>query len=116
MYLLTWRNLTTIFSSFAKINGREIDHINGDKLDNRKVNLRICTSSQNAMNRKSLGNRFGYKGIVNYRNGKYQAMIWDGKHNLNLGMFTTKEDAAKAYDNAAVEIHGIYARLNFPEK
>ena len=92
-----------------------VDHINGDPLDNRKSNLRICTQHNNLFNQKR-GNKFGYKGVVKFFSGKYQAMIWDGKKNNHLGMFESKEDAARAYDKAAKELHGEYAYLNFPDE
>lgn len=94
---------------------REVDHINGNKLDNRKDNLRICSHAQNAAN-KVQRNRFGYKGVVKFNGKKYQSMIWDGKKNLHIGLFETIEAAARAYDKAAKELQGEFASLNFPEK
>ena len=99
--------------SDRKESGLECDHINGNKLDNRRENLRTCTHAENMRNSKPK-NRFGYKGVVKYSSGKYQSMIWNGKKNLHLGMFVTVEEAAKAYDKAAKRIHGAFASLNFP--
>lgn len=93
----------------------EVDHINRNKLDNRRSNLRVCTHKQNSVNQRK-GNRFGYKGIVKFAFNKYHAMIWDGKKNIHLGSFSTKEEAARAYDAAAKRLHGEYAFLNFPDK
>ena len=97
-----------------KSNDRVVDHINGNPLDNRKENLRICTNRENLRNSK-VHNRFGYKGVVSYRGGKYQAMIWDGKRNLHIGMFKELEEAARAYDRKAKEMLGQFARLNFED-
>lgn len=95
--------------------GNEVDHINGDKLDNRRSNLREATSSQNKMNKGSQSNNnTGYKGIR--RNGKgYCAKINANGENFYLGQFKNKEDAARAYDAAAKVIFGEFAVLNFTE-
>ena len=92
-----------------------VDHINRNKLDNRKENLRVCTSSDNSKNKKPY-NRFGYKGIVKFSSGKYQAMIWDGKKNIHLGNFPNLQEAAREYDKAAKKYHGEFAYLNFPDE
>ena len=92
------------------------DHINGNGIDNRRKNLRLCTMSQNMANSK-LGaqNTSGYKGLLR-RNGRWVARICfktNGKKNSKwLGTFNTKRDAAIAYNTALRKIHGSYARLN----
>lgn len=95
-----------------------VDHINGDRLDNRKVNLRYATRSQNNSNSKLRShNRSGYKGICYIpRVDSYTAEVKiDGvKH--YLGIFKTAEEAACAYDEGARKYHGEYARLNFPKE
>lgn len=92
-----------------------VDHINGDKLDNRRENLRLVTNHQNLLNRgKNKNNSSGYKG-VNFQNGKWHAKITFNKIQKHIGYFDNKIDAAKAYDSIAKILHGIFARLNFPE-
>ena len=93
-----------------------VDHINGDGLDNRRANLRRATHAQNQANqRRSLANRSGFKGVSFYqRHGQWQSVIQIGGRKRHLGYFPTPRDAARAYDAAAIEAWGEYARLNFP--
>lgn len=93
--------------------GREVDHIAGDGLDNRRSNLRLATHQQNACNmRRHRDNKSGFKGVY-WNTGKQR---WDakicvkGKHHL-LGRFVDKEDAIRAYAEGAVKLHGEFARL-----
>lgn len=99
-----------------KLNDKEIiDHVNGNKLDNRRINLRIANTASNGWNRKTGNNNTsGYKG-VHYipRINKWQSRIQVYKNRKHLGYFETAELAAKAYDNAAIEYHGEFANLNF---
>lgn len=88
----------------------EVDHINGDPLDNRKSNLRICTRLQNVWNMKRV-NKFGYKcGVVLKKNGKWQALITTNKVRKYLGQFSNQEEASKAYEKAALEQRGEFIR------
>ena len=105
---------------------KEVDHINGDGLDNRRVNLRVCTRLENAKNRgKSGHNTSGYCGVYFDQFGVTEgrkfvrAKPWRAELNANkkryrLGYFFSPVDAARAYDKAALEHHGAFARLNFP--
>lgn len=97
--------------------GLKVDHKNGNGLDNRRDNLRLCTNSQNLCNRPATKhNTSGYKGVRLYRGKTILASIRkDGKF-YHLGTFPTFEDAARAYDAKAKELHGDFAHLNFPEK
>lgn len=90
--------------------GMETDHINGNKLDNRKSNLRICTRSQNEIN-KSLGinNTSGFKGVSWHKNRKK----WQGKiQKKHLGYFDKKKNAIKTYNKTAKKLFGEFAYLN----
>lgn len=93
-----------------------VDHINGDKLDNRRSNLRFATTAQNNRNSKTPAhNSSGYKGVYedkrNLKN-KWQAYITVDNKKIHLGYFYTKEDAAKKYNDVAKELFGEYARVN----
>lgn len=93
-----------------------IDHKNGNGLDNRKENLRICSASENAANRKitTVHNRIKhskFKGVTKL-NGKWRAYITLNHSSIHLGFFATAEEAAAAYNKAAVILHGEFAHLN----
>ena len=94
--------------------GFEIDHINGDPLDNRKQNLRVCTRQDNCYNSgKRKDNTSGYKGVSwHVREKKWRAQIKQNKKRFYLGYYSVKEEAARAYDEAAQKLHGEYARPN----
>lgn len=89
-----------------------IDHINHNKLDNRKINLRICSFEQNQWNSSiDKRNTTGHKGI-NKRGEKWGAKIGFNKKRIWLGSFDTKKQAILAYNEAAKKYHGEYAYLN----
>ena len=93
---------------------KETDHINGNGLDNRKENLRACTRTQNNCNRKAQSkNTSGYKGVYRTANRK-RWRVWIGVNGASkyIGTFDTPEQAAKAYDDAAKEMHGDFAKFN----
>lgn len=99
--------------------GEFVDHINGDKLDCRRSNLRICTQSQNGANRKRITKQcidIPYKGIKWHRNiRRWGASICFHRKSIHLGCFDTPELAALAYDVAARACWGEFATPNFPE-
>jgi hypothetical protein len=94
--------------------GFQVDHINGDKLDNRKSNLRVCTTGENARNRgKNKNGTSGYKGVHFYKAyRKWQSHIMHERKMVWLGYFDTAEKAALAYNEAATKLHGEFAHLN----
>lgn len=90
-----------------------VDHINGDGLDNRRCNLRLCTASQNASNKKLSKGTSKYKGVYKVKDFKYISYITINYKRINIGTFITEEDAARAYDTKAKELHKEFANLNF---
>jgi hypothetical protein len=92
----------------------QVDHINGDKLDNRKENLRLCTASENAMNKnKAINNTSGFKGVYFQKATlKFMARISFNNKMLYLGLFESAKEAAITYNEAAVKYHGEFANLN----
>lgn len=104
----------------------QVDHINHDKLDNRRENLRLVNQSQSNMNREKINNKHGFKGIYYYDNRKYYKKKTEIKTNhknwisrikvngkyIRLGSFYTKEEAVLAYNKAAIKYFGNYAKLN----
>lgn len=91
-----------------------VDHINGNRLDNRKSNLRISTCSENLRNRgPQANNSSGYKGVIfDKARGKWRAEICVEKRRKYLGRFSSPIEAAMAYNKAAIELHGEYAYQN----
>lgn len=92
--------------------GLVCDHINGNRIDNRRENLRLVTKSQNMRNQGiSARNKTGYKGVSKHQ-GKYRAYINVEKKQRHLGVFEDKKEAADAYNKAALIYFGEYSRLN----
>lgn len=93
-----------------------VDHINGDGLDNRRANLRHATTAQNQRNaRLRSDNASGFKGVHwDASQRRWKAQISVGGKRLSRGRYLTAEEAAHAYDDAARELHGEFATLNFP--
>lgn len=92
----------------------QVDHINGNRLDNRKSNLRLVTLEQNRMNRGlNKNNKSGYKGVFWYKPlYKWCAYITVNTKRRHLGYFRDKKEAAFAYNKAAFDNFGEFARLN----
>jgi len=92
----------------------DVDHIDHDTLNNRRENLRVATRAANASNqRKMPGTSSRFKGVTwNRRGRKWIAQITSGYEHRVLGRFLSEEDAARAYDRAALEVHGEYANTN----
>jgi hypothetical protein len=93
--------------------GMVSDHINGNGLDNRRSNLRVCTASNNCMNRKPQNGSSVYKGVsLHTKGGKWAARIKTKGKIYNLGHFNSEIEAAVVYNNAATKMFGEFARLN----
>lgn len=91
----------------------QIDHINRNGLDNRRSNLRKCTANQNQWNRKiNVNNTSGFKGVRYTPNFNWRAEICFNNKTIDLGRFKKKEDAARAYNEKAVELFGEFANVN----
>jgi len=96
-------------------NELKIDHINLNGCDNRESNLRTCTIKENCRNvNKHRDNKSGYKGVFKKKGrNKYCANIRFNGKLIHIGYFDTSEDAARAYDAAAIELFGEFAKTNF---
>jgi hypothetical protein len=95
-----------------------VDHINGNKLDNRKINLRICTNSENLRNRgKPLNNTSGYKGVCfDKSRNKYCVNIVKDSKNYLIGRFACIIKAAENYDLANIVLFKEFSNTNFPKE
>ena len=104
----------------SRMLGRELtsadkaDHINGNGLDNRRCNIRLCEHRQNMWNQGSRKNTSSiYKGVTFFkRDGSWQAKIAPNGKTIHLGYFQTEAEAAQAYNEKAKEIFGEFAKLN----
>ena len=125
-YVCTWINkgtkilrLHNYILNHTPSKNSMIDHINHNKLDNRKDNLRIVTHQQNMWNRQKNINKTisKYKGVSyikqEHRIKRWVAYLFLNKKRITIGRFLTEKEAALAYDNKAKEIFGEYAKLNF---
>lgn len=102
----------------ATADGMETDHRDGDGLNNRRANLRVATPSQNRANgpayRKRATTASRYRG-VHWSRGAWHASIRIAQELRHLGSFSDEDNAARAYDAAALEAWGEFAHLNLPE-
>lgn len=92
--------------------GTVVDHVNHNGLDNRRVNLRVCTPQENQRNRLVQKNK-SHKGVSFHRvSGKFEAFIKIDGTKKHLGLFPTAGSAASAYDDEAIKQFGQFALTN----
>lgn len=91
-----------------------VDHKNHKTLDNRKTNLRLCSISENTRNQRNQTNKSSiFKGVHFDNNAKkFRSQIYLNCKRIHLGLFQTEYDAAKAYNEAAIQLFGDFAKLN----
>lgn len=86
-----------------------LDHVNGQRTDNRPENLRVASNAENQQNRHRVAGAVPFKGVVLHPCGRFQVTC--GRK--YVGLFATAQEAARAYDAAALATFGTFARLNF---
>jgi len=94
----------------------EVDHKDGDGLNNQKSNLRVCTHRQNNRNLKPRLDKISskLKGVSwHKKNRKFTSTITSNQNTIHLGCFNSEQEAAIAYDKAAKQLHGDFARTNY---
>lgn len=113
-YLASGRYPTVLFHRvvMGATRGQIVDHINGNRLDNRTCNLRICTHAENIRNRKiSISNKSGFKGVYALKDcKKFRAEIKKDGIKYYLGNFDTAKEAHEAYKVASNKMHGEFGR------
>jgi len=117
VYAATRKNGRTVYMHRMLMRPRKgyvVDHIDGNGLNNRRCNLRVCTPAQNLANKGPLGGTSRFVGVYRYRDKWVAHVVCRGKH-YYVGAFADEVEAAKARDRKAYELHGQYAYLNFPE-
>lgn len=108
----------TIMGKYFDIKGKDIDHKNHNRLDNRKANLRICSRLENTANRRhQKNNTSGYIGVHLHSdgNGRWVASASYDKNYYYLGSYSQPEEAAAVRDFFVSVVHGSYAYFNFKE-
>ena len=91
----------------------QVDHRDGNGLNNGRDNLRICTDQQNKFNSTKKRAHKKYKGVfLDKRHGTYYAQLWLNRKSYFGGRHKTEDEAALAYNRLAIEHHGDFAQLN----
>ena len=95
-----------------------VDHRDGDGLNNQRHNLRLSSNAQNIRNQRPHADKASsrFKGVYQRPSGKFRAQIMHAGRKIAIGTFGDEMAAARAYDAKARELHGDFARLNFPER
>lgn len=106
---------TKLLHSLLIPDAKLIDHRDGDGLNNRRINLRAATHRQNSGNCKKIKRKTTsrYRGVHLHPCGKFASQIRNGSERIWLGLFVSEVEAAIAYDRAARNVFGVFARLNF---
>jgi len=92
--------------------GKEVDHIDGNPLNNQRKNLRLCTKKENRQNKgMSKNNKSGYKGVTLRRN-VYEVYIRKNNKHLYIGSSKDKQEASRMYNKVAKEVFGEFAKLD----
>ena len=113
---ISGKNVSLHAFLLASPKNSEIDHVDGNGLNNQRLNLRICSHMENMANQKQhRDSKSPYKGISRAQHcDRWAAQLFFQGRKLYLGLFKDPIDAAKAYDAKAKELFGSFARLNFP--
>jgi len=117
VYAATTRNGKTVYMHRMLMRpgkGYVVDHIDGNGLNNRRCNLRVCTPAQNLANKSPRGGSSSFAGVYRRKDKWVAHVTRRGKYHY-VGVFDDEVAAAKARDRKAYELHGQYAYLNFPE-
>lgn len=94
--------------------GVQVDHANGNTLDNRRSNLRLASAGDNQRNKDEAESESGYKGVHRKERGGWEASICVDNRNQSLGRFSSAAEAALVRDIASLEHHGDFASTNYP--
>jgi hypothetical protein len=116
VYAVSWGQGTPVYMhKLIRPSLGMVDHEDGNGLNNRRSNLRPATKSQNAMNNARAVGASGYRGVT-VRGPSFRALLSYNNKRIHIGTYDTAEEAARAWDKAAKEMHGPFAVLNFPEE